>query len=288
MTLTLVVFAGYWFGAAGLFGQTPYTRTSPQTLTCMVLLAFVAIGRRADHGFFSVLIGIGIGSRIARIVLPFCLLLPFALAAVGSGVTALGWLSTTYAAALTATISSVAFSGLVLLMAWRINGLEHDLREMSLTDPLTGVYNRRGFDLLGEQALRDARRSSTPLTVLFFDVDELKSVNDRFGHEVGSQFLQDMARLLRQTFREADIVARIGGDEFAVIMHGEAANAVARVDAAAILLNREHGRRFPIGYSVGVATAAPDDEGSLDRLAGRADAMMYEQKRAKKSARAVG
>ncbi|MFI4979987.1 MAG: GGDEF domain-containing protein, partial [Nevskiales bacterium] len=288
--LALVVLAGYCFGASKLFGQSIYTRTSPQTLVCMVLLAAVAVGRRAEYGYFSVLIGVGIGSRIARTVLPFTLLLPFLLVIGGAYSAIEGWLSAPYAAAWTAAILSTVFFLLVLLMAWRINNLERDLREMSLTDELSGIYNRRGFNLLGEQALREARRHRTPLTVLFFDLDNLKQTNDRHGHHVGSQFVRDVAELLRTNFRGADIVARIGGDEFAVVTQTDplsAGIAVARVDAAAAAMNHDGNRPYPISYSVGEASSEASGSESFVELVGRADTMMYAHKRAKKQARAA-
>ena len=285
VVLTLVVLAGYCFGAAGLFGQSAFTRTSPQTLLCMVLLAFVEITRRAEYGYFSVLVGIGIGSRIARLVLPFVFVLPFMLVIGGAYTTLVGWLSPPYAAALTAASSAFALFLLAVMMAWRINDLERDLRDMSLTDELTGIFNRRGFNLLGEQALREARRIEAPLTVLFFDLDGLKQANDSFGHEIGSQFVVDVADLLRRTFRGADIVGRIGGDEFAVVTHGsgtEAAAAMARMREAAAALNLSRTRRYLISYSVGEASLDFASGESFIELVARADARMYQEKQAKK------
>ncbi|NYH20889.1 GGDEF domain-containing protein [Paraburkholderia bryophila] len=285
VVLTLVVLSGYCFGAARLFGESSDTRTSPHTLVCMALLVFVKIGRRAESGHFSVLLGIGIGSRIARSVLPFALLLPFLMVSGSAYTTRQGWLSASYAAALSASVISVALFGLVILMAGRINELERDLRDMSLTDDLTGILNRRGFNLLGEQAVLQARRDQSPLTVLFFDLDGLKQVNDSFGHEAGSQFLVDVATLLRNTFRGSDIVARIGGDEFAVVVHDGGAKAkvaMARMDESAAAMNRNGSRGYPISYSVGEASRELTGDDSFEQLVSRADAMMYEQKQSKR------
>jgi len=285
VALTLVIFAGYCFGAGKLFGQSPRTLTSPHTLFCMVMLAFVCVGRRAEYGYFSVLVGVGIGSRIARAILPFALLLPFLVVFGGAYTTSIGWLSAPYAAALIAAITSVALFGMVSLMAWRINELERDLREMSLTDELTGVLNQRGFGLLGEQALREARRAQSSLTVLFFDLDGLKHVNDSLGHDVGSQFVKDVARLLSENFRGADIVARVGGDEFAVITAVDVAStkiALARIHHAVAAINLS-GKPYAISFSVGEANSSASGDESFAELVARADALMYEQKNAKKS-----
>src|SRR5207244_8114289 len=90
--------------------------------------------------------------------------------------------------------------------------------DMGLVDELTGLYNRRGFLTLATRDLRLARRGDETLLVAFADMDDLKSVNDTSGHAVGDRALRDTAGLLRQTFRESDLVARIGGDEYAVLV----------------------------------------------------------------------
>ena len=95
--------------------------------------------------------------------------------------------------------------------------LEDELRAMSSRDDMTGLYNRRGFALLAEQRLKDSRRSGSTLTIVYADVDRLKSINDAFGHNAGDIALVLCAQALEATFRESDIVARIGGDEFVVL-----------------------------------------------------------------------
>lgn len=287
VALALVIFSGYCFGAAQLFGESTFTRTSPQTLLCIILLTFIRVGHRAEYGFFSVIVGVGIGSRIARIVLPFAFILPFLLVIGGAYTTVMGWLSAPYAAALTASLTALLLFSLILWMAWRINDLERDLRDMSLTDELTRVYNLRGFSLLGEQALREARRIDAPLTALFFDLDGLKQINDQFGHDAGSRMLQDFSGLLRVNFRDSDIIGRVGGDEFSVVMHGGSTDAprvaLQRLDDAIAGMNQRHDRPYRIGYSVGDAVSASADNETFTELLRRADALMYTRKSAKKA-----
>ncbi|HWU68803.1 MAG TPA: GGDEF domain-containing protein [Stenotrophobium sp.] len=283
--MSLIVFSGYCFGASHFFGETPLIVTSPHTLFSMVLLTFVSVSRRAEYGLFSVLLGIGIGSRIARITLPLALAIPFLLAIGRSYSVTNNWISGHYAAALTASVSSALFSALLLLMAWRINSLERELRDMSLSDELTGIYNHRGFYLLGEQALRESQRSGSPLMVLFFDLDDLKKTNDTLGHDLGSRLLRDMATLLRDNFRDSDIVARVGGDEFAVVTH------VAR-EATQLALQRLHdavdhhndtaGQPYKISYSVGETHRDADTGLTFSQMVRQADAQMYQRKREKK------
>ncbi len=286
LALTLVISAGYCFDALHLFGQSADTRTSPHTLLCMLLLAWTLLIRRTRCGFFSVLVGIGIGSHIARIALPWGLLLSFLL--VGSGVysTVGGWLPAPYAAALTASLISLLFFLSVIHLTRRINDLERDLRDMSLTDELTQVYNRRGFFLLGEHSLREARRMGQPAAVLFIDVDGLKRVNDTQGHDVGSQLLRDVASLLNATFRDNDVVARVGGDEFAIITHHDhnaIQPALERLAAATANLNTTGRKPYSISYSLGEVTTDSTNSESLTELMERADALMYERKQHKKA-----
>jgi diguanylate cyclase (GGDEF)-like protein len=95
--------------------------------------------------------------------------------------------------------------------------MEAEIREMSLRDLLTGLYNRRGFITLAEQQLKAANRAHRPLQLTFADCDRLKWINDTLGHKEGDKALIDTAQILRQTFRESDIIARLGGDEFAIL-----------------------------------------------------------------------
>jgi diguanylate cyclase (GGDEF)-like protein len=288
LLLILSVIAGYAFDAGGLFGQTAYTRVSPQTLACMVLLGITIVARRTHDGFFSVLAGGAIGSQSARVALPFALVLPFLIVSGTAYSTHAHWLSTPYAAALAASLCSVLLFGFVVLMARRINSLERELRDMSLMDELTRIHNRRAFYLLGEHALRQARRSNKHLTVLYFDLNGLKKVNDTLGHQVGSQLLLDAAHLLRENFRSSDVVARVGGDEFAVVTRNrrdELVSALTRLNEATAVANRSGERAYRISYSMGEATVGPDSEESFAGLVERADEMMYRRKRERKAER---
>ena len=285
LLLVLTVTAGYAFEAAKLFGENAYTRVSPHTLTCMMLMGIAVIGRRARSGFLSVLAGDAVGSQSARIALPFGLGLPFLIVSGSALSIQAQWLSTPYAAALAASMCSGVIFVFVLLMAQRINALERGLRDMSLLDELTNIYNRRAFYLLGENALLEARRGKTPLTVLFFDLNGLKTVNDSLGHEIGSQLLVEAAQLLRASFRSGEVVARVGGDEFAVVtrkLKDELIDTLKRLDAATAVANSSDARRYRISYSMGEASIQPEGNESFGALVDRADALMYGRKRKRK------
>jgi diguanylate cyclase (GGDEF)-like protein len=96
--------------------------------------------------------------------------------------------------------------------------VEEQLRLLSLTDDLTGLYNRRGFLALAQQQTRVARRDQKPMLVISADLDGLKDINDTFGHQQGDAAIAETAHILRESFRKSDVIARIGGDEFAVLL----------------------------------------------------------------------
>jgi diguanylate cyclase (GGDEF)-like protein/PAS domain S-box-containing protein len=134
--------------------------------------------------------------------------------------------------------------------------MQEDLRTLSLTDDLTGAFNRRGFIALCEQQLKMARRVNKGAYLLYADVDDLKLINDTFGHNEGSSLLVETVRILKSTYRESDIVARIGGDEFVVFPVGNAEEHVAatveRLKKNIDAYNAKKLRRYDLSVSVGV------------------------------------
>jgi len=163
---------------------------------------------------------------------------------------------------------------------------EEAIRALSLEDELTGLANRRGFYALAEQQLKVARRTKTGLFLLYSDVDGLKVANDRFGHVEGDRLIRDAARVLRATFRDSDIVARIGGDEFVVLViqtdDTAPAHFLARLVTEIEKRNADE-KQYPLSLSVGVTRYAPEAPIPLDELIHRADKLMYEEKLKKRS-----
>ncbi|GGA38024.1 GGDEF domain-containing protein [Dyella nitratireducens] len=278
----LIIFSGYCFNAVQLFGESMSTRTSPHTLACMLLLAVALIGWRMQHGYFFVLAGPGLGSRLARRVMPFALLLPFVLMLGGTAMASAGWLSPPVAVGLTIAVMAAALAALVSLMGRRINKLEKELRELSLTDELTGALNYRGFELLGEQTFREAQRSHAVVTLLVFHIEGVKDIGETYGHEASSHLMQDMARMLRESFELADIIARTASDEFAVITKDENTGgviALMRMGEAMEALNAAGGS-YKAHFSVGEATSNPDAGESFRDLIEKAGLMRRERQRA--------
>ena len=162
------------------------------------------------------------------------------------------------------------------------------LEALSLTDPLTGLANRRGFISVGEQMLKGAIRRGQTSVVLFFDLDGLKKANDQLGHDVGDQMIEEFAGLLKGTFREADLMARWGGDEFVVlatdILPDKVGSILTRLDHARDELQATKQLPFRLSASAGwAASPVPAPIGvppvKLEELIRQADAMMYEDKR---------
>jgi len=159
---------------------------------------------------------------------------------------------------------------------------EEEIRILVATDPLTGLRNRRGFMTLADQQIKVATRTNKKMSLLFIDIDGLKRINDTWGHEEGDRVLVSATTILKQTFRESDILARIGGDEFAVLAVDAAETpeiVVKRLTGQIALHNAAPDRRYEISMSIGTAVYDPQRPCSLDELISRADTLMYEQKK---------
>ena len=163
---------------------------------------------------------------------------------------------------------------------------EAELKRLSLTDGLTGLYNRRGFFVLATPRLRLAQRQHQAVTIVFLDVDYLKQVNDHYGHEAGDWLLLGTAEGMRQTFRDGDLLARLGGDEFVALVSDCAAGQelIDRLKNHAEIFTEQHDLPYPLSVSAGLAIAQGDDlHLSLTQLVSQADAAMYAQKQRRRA-----
>ncbi|MEH1810518.1 GGDEF domain-containing response regulator [Nostoc sp.] len=163
---------------------------------------------------------------------------------------------------------------------------EAEVRKLSLTDELTGLYNRRGFFWLANHQFKIARRTQIFCCLLFVDLDGLKQINDSLGHEIGDRIIIDTAQLLKKTFRESDIVARIGGDEFVVFVStcspDNTDEFCPRLQVNIDRFNKEHNYSYQLSISIGATQCALNENVSLEQLLEEADKLMYEHKRAKR------
>lgn len=159
------------------------------------------------------------------------------------------------------------------------------LREESLTDPLTQLRNRRALEIIGEQYWRQAQRTGGALGVLYLDLDDFKPINDNFGHKEGDRVLCTIADYLRGTFRDSDVIARVGGDEFVVLAwmrNREDLDKVAARLKTELKMTTEEGDEYIVSMSIGVAVHDPTEEGDLLSLMERADTAMYRHKKSRK------
>lgn len=159
---------------------------------------------------------------------------------------------------------------------------EQALEQLAYTDSLTGLYNRHQFFILAEQAIKNAVRTKSSLAICFIDVNKFKKINDEHGHHIGDELLKTLATILKTQTRNSDIIARIGGDEFVIIL--DKIDSRDHADTLIAKLN-EHiskpffyeGEHFSYSVSVGVSMF-PDDAETLPELIKLADSKMYHQK----------
>lgn len=164
------------------------------------------------------------------------------------------------------------------------------LEKVSLQDELTGCYNRRGFFALMEHQIQLSRRQKKRIAILYFDMDYLKKINDKFGHKKGDRALIAAAKLLHKTFRTSDIVARLGGDEFVVAALDSEQEGletmVRRLRANFEEYNQSGVNKLgPLEFSLGSILIEPGETADLGSLLEKADQLMYREKKRKRSAR---
>lgn len=171
---------------------------------------------------------------------------------------------------------------------WMANGVEvTEICKQALVDELTGLFNLRGLLTIGRQRLASAERLGVRMVLAFADFDGLKQINDRFGHPEGDKSLMAVAAVLRETCRLADVKARHGGDEFAILAEtgGEGGGETLMTRLAENLEKKNEERRNkrcpPVGLSVGLAYFDPEAPCSIEELLRRADIEMYIRKQAK-------
>ena len=170
----------------------------------------------------------------------------------------------------------------------QLQASNRELNALSTRDAMTGLYNRRGFELIGQKVHDLAERNGSEYVLFFADTDGLKTINDTWGHGAGDEAIMACGNVLRQTFRKADLVARLGGDEFVVLAtlaeRKSPARMLARLDAALRRLNQEAARPYQIDLSIGYVLLSECRNLSFAEIMARADVSLYRQKMTKKAA----
>jgi diguanylate cyclase (GGDEF)-like protein len=160
--------------------------------------------------------------------------------------------------------------------------LDRELRYLALTDELTCLYNRRGFFASAAQQIKLARRNQSGMLLFFCDLDNLKKINDSYGHSEGDLALVRTADVLERVFRDSDILARLGGDEFAILaltIPSDGPDAILQRLQKNLEKANQGDPRYRLSLSVGVARFDPQHPVSLGELIAQADKAMYEHKR---------
>ena len=169
----------------------------------------------------------------------------------------------------------------------RMAGEELAAVQLATLDPLTQLSNRRGFEALSQHALNVCKRMSRPASLLFFDLNDFKAINDTYGHAEGDRALVGFAEVLRDALRESDVIGRLGGDEFVALLTdsdiAETAAVTQRLQEQLAAHNAAAQRGYEIRFSVGQIEYDPQDHASIAELLAAADAAMYVNKRASKA-----
>lgn len=166
-----------------------------------------------------------------------------------------------------------------------LNKANQKLASLAIQDDLTGLYNRRGFFLMADQVLKSLERVEKNCILSFIDIDELKKVNDLYGHLAGDNLIKSVGELLKSNFRKSDIVARLGGDEFAVLVIDPEENCEGihiRLQSELVKINALLKLPYPIDISMGNIYSKLTATASLEALINKADKLMYKEKKEKK------
>ncbi|MBN1150356.1 GGDEF domain-containing protein [candidate division WOR-3 bacterium] len=160
--------------------------------------------------------------------------------------------------------------------------VEEELRYFASTDSLTGIYNRRAGLLFLDHRIRESMDNNTPFQICFVDVNNLKEINDSYGHNEGDYLLVKLTEILNQSIRESDVIFRLGGDEFIIIFHALALentkNIWKRVDKNLGKYNESSQKKYEISVSYGFATFDPSKPKTIEELISFADFEMYREK----------
>jgi diguanylate cyclase (GGDEF)-like protein len=176
-------------------------------------------------------------------------------------------------------------------MSLLLQGANKDLRNLSLTDDLTGLYNRRGFMFHAEQQLKlfRSRKTDRGLWMMLSDMDGLKKINDMFGHSEGSFAIIELGKIFKKTFRDSDVVSRFGGDEFVVLIINtldEVKEKITeRLQNYLDEYNANSGKPYKIEASFGLISIDFDGKNTIDEAIKEADAAMYKHKRSRQAVR---
>jgi diguanylate cyclase (GGDEF)-like protein len=292
--VAIMSLSGYIYKAESLYKFFSYSETAVNTAIILFLMSAAIFFARPRAGIAGDLTGRFMGSEMARRILPAVLVLPILLGWFRVLGQRAGLFGTELGLALNTTVNVATLSILLWFNARKLNKAEQSLEavreagkvhyDASVRDELTGLYNRRGFLTFAEQQIEFACSGRRELLVVFADVDDLKAINDGYGHQEGDVALKKTAEVLLTVFRDTDIVARMGGDEFAVLALDCSPAGLVRINAHFEKLLRtmnDLNGLWKLSISVGTIHVDSQHPLAINDLLSEADKMMYERKRAR-------
>ncbi|MEH6723776.1 MAG: GGDEF domain-containing protein [Qipengyuania sp.] len=268
MLAPVMLMLPYGMGARTLLYHLPY-------FTMQVLMTWIVIRSGRRMLLDRLLVFVSSAAALSYLAKPLIAW------RIGGADTPQNYLASDYAA-ISQSLGSVILIALALvLLLVMMRDMTIEMIARSETDPLSGLRNRRGFEVHGEQMVADAIHSHQPLTLVTVDIDRFKTINDRFGHPVGDKVIIAVAELLSSATEEGDLVARLGGEEFALVLAGQEIEQAAR--SAELMrqrvqteLSRAVGNAQVVSASFGLAQLSPDE--ALSSLARRSHLALYEAK----------
>jgi len=288
----LLALVGYFAGVTNLYGFAKQTQMAVPTAVGIFLLGFGLLASRPDRGPMRLLASEGAGGTLVRRLIPTIVLGMLLLTILHLGGQAVGLYGTATGAWLLASASITLFVPIVWRAAWSIEHadaerrvLAKELKRLSERDPLTGLYNRRRLHEEIVRQLATLHRHLRPFGLLVIDLDRFKQVNDTAGHAAGDALLVEVAHALKRQLRTADYVARVGGDEFVVLLPDVKAGTVEAVTEKLLRSLREI--HIPFGAttlrpyaSIGGVTCLPpgDEAWTPDSVLHAADLELYTAK----------
>lgn len=170
---------------------------------------------------------------------------------------------------------------MTLIFIYYVLETKNRFESMAITDKLTGLYNRYKFYLIATQEINRAKRTGRPFSIILFDIDRFKQINDRYGHDIGDYVLQTIAKILRRNLRAYDYIFRWGGEEFIVLApETDAKNAMQLAQKIRTLIENYNFKTVgKVTVSLGVAQIDPENESNIDKVIKRADNALYISKK---------
>ncbi len=280
--LAWVSINAYAFGRQSLQAMPPFSSVALPTSAIMLLVSIGVLAAEPVSSPIRIVFAKSSGGIVSRWMLPPAIFAPPLLGWLLGRSSLLDAYPPAFRWALYSTASSLGSVWLIMMLVWRITLIDAErsvATELSLRDPLTGLANRRAFDSFLAERFAVARRHGRALSLILVDIDRFKSYNDAYGHPEGDELLRALALLLSSATRDNDLVARIGGEEFAIALP-ETDLAGAREIAERLRAQAESATVFrrTVTVSVGIAMVGKDTQ-SAAALIQECDAALYDAKR---------